>query len=167
MGLYVNNDAVIKAAVVFADRLFEGGESVAVHARQPSSAIKRAAAPAKDVAARAAGPRIVGHARARRCHVFELTHQLPKFCDVRRRSSRRKGGAGAAKACACGSQAFNVPGADRAGERARVGERARSTSRRRSTAAAAAAAAAAARTARTASSSRSRRCATGGRSGCG
>ena len=43
--------AAEEAAVVFADRLFEGGESVAVHAKTPASEIRVPLRPPKDVSA--------------------------------------------------------------------------------------------------------------------
>ena len=46
-----SNDALIKAAVIFADRLFEGGESVAVHEKIPSPELRVPLAHAKDVPA--------------------------------------------------------------------------------------------------------------------
>ena len=97
VGLYVNNDAVIKAAVIFADRLFEGGEAVAVHARQPSGAIKVPLQPAKDVAAQLQVRVIAGTRAMTTLHVFELTHQLPKFA-MFAPLEVPKGGAGAPKA---------------------------------------------------------------------
>lgn len=46
-----STDAQIKAAVVFADRLFEGGESVAVHERSPSAELRVPLRPCKDMSA--------------------------------------------------------------------------------------------------------------------
>ena len=80
--LEASHDAVIKAAVVFADRLFEGGcESVAVHAKAASSEIRVPLRPPKDVGAELQVRCVVGaRTAATSFHVFELTQQLPKFC---------------------------------------------------------------------------------------
>ena len=79
--LEVSHDALLKAAVVFADRLFEGGESVAVHAKQPSTELRVLLRPPKDVGAELQVRAIAGmRAATTSFHVFELNHQLPKFC---------------------------------------------------------------------------------------
>jgi len=74
-----NNDALIKAAVVFADRLFEGGESEAVHERSPSAELRVPLRPGKDVSAELAIKALVGGRASNVLHVFELSYQLPKF----------------------------------------------------------------------------------------
>ena len=104
-----SNETLIKAAVVFADRLFDGGESVAVHERTPGASLRVPLRPPKDVAAellvkvcawraRTCTPRMHAHVHpADLCmyellvkalagsrgsstfHVFELSYTLPKF----------------------------------------------------------------------------------------
>ena len=77
--LEASNGALIKAAVVFADRLFEGGESIAVHAKNPEPSLRVPLRPPKDVAAELQVRAIVGNRGAQTFHVFELVHQLSKF----------------------------------------------------------------------------------------
>ena len=79
LALEASHDARIKAAVVFADRLFESGESVAVHAKTPAAAISVPLRPPKDVSAELQVRVIAGGMATKTYHVFELTYQLPKF----------------------------------------------------------------------------------------
>lgn len=77
--LEASHDALIKAAVVFADRLFEGGESVAVHAKIAEPSLRVPIRPPKDVSAELQVRAIVGQRAGNTFHVFELTHQLSRF----------------------------------------------------------------------------------------
>jgi len=74
-----SNDSFIKAAVVFADRLFDGGESIAVHERSPSAELRIPLAHAKDVSAELQVKALVGGRASQFYQVFELSYQLPKF----------------------------------------------------------------------------------------
>ena len=121
--LEATHDAVIKAAVVQADRLFDGGESVAVHAKMATNEIRVPLRPPKDVGAELQIRCIVGaRTAATAFHVFELTHKLPKFCmyqplDMGRAAAPPSAGVtcvlpGAAKRVRMWiGQAFNVDGA--------------------------------------------------------
>ena len=51
LALEASHDALIKCAVVFADRLFEGGESVAVHVKTPEASLRVPLRPPRDIAA--------------------------------------------------------------------------------------------------------------------
>ncbi|KAL1508789.1 hypothetical protein AB1Y20_004884 [Prymnesium parvum] len=73
-----SNEARIKAAVVFGERVFEG-ESFAVHQRDPSAKLRVPLRPMKDVAAELSIKALVGGRAAPTFHVFELTYNLPRF----------------------------------------------------------------------------------------
>ena len=77
--LEASSSALIKAAVVFADRLFEHGESVAVHAKSPETTLRVPLRPPKDVKADLQVRAIVGNRAAPIYHVFELAFKLSKF----------------------------------------------------------------------------------------
>jgi len=79
LALDASNEALIKAAVIFADRLFEGGESVAVHAKVAEPTLRVPLRPPKDVAADLQVRAIVGNRAVPTFHVFELNHTLSKF----------------------------------------------------------------------------------------
>ena len=79
LSLESSNDACIKAAVVFADRLFEGGEALAVHERTPSSQLRVPLTHPKDVPAELQIKALVGGRASQTYQVFELVFQLPKF----------------------------------------------------------------------------------------
>jgi len=74
-----SNESCIKAAVVFADRVFENGESIAVHERSPSAELRIPFAHAKDVSAELQIKALVGGRASQTYQVFELSYQLPKF----------------------------------------------------------------------------------------
>ena len=76
--LQSNNDARIKAAVVFAERVFEG-ESLAVHQKDPGAELRVPLRPPKDVAAELQVKALAGGRAAPTYHVFELTYNLPRF----------------------------------------------------------------------------------------
>lgn len=76
--LQSSNEARIKAAVVFAERVFEG-ESLAVHAKDPTTELGVPLRPPKDVAAELHVKALAGGRAMPVFHVFELTYQLPKF----------------------------------------------------------------------------------------
>jgi Bardet-Biedl syndrome 2 protein len=80
--LQASNDALIKAAVVFAldGKVFEHGESYAVHSKAPTSTIRVPLRPPKDVGAELQVRAIAGGHAMPTFHVFELTQSLPKFC---------------------------------------------------------------------------------------
>jgi len=73
-----SNDATIRAAVVFAERVFPG-ESYAVHEKDPSTELRVPLRPPKDVNAELSVKALVGGRAMPTCHVFELVHRLPKF----------------------------------------------------------------------------------------
>lgn len=74
-----SNATLIKAAVVFADRLFDGGESIVVHERSPSSELRVPLRPPKDVSAELQIKALAGSRGSPTFHVFELSYTLPKF----------------------------------------------------------------------------------------
>ena len=73
-----NNDARIKAAVVFAERLFDG-ESFVVHEKDPTGELRVPLRPPKDVAADLTIKALAGGRTTPAYHVFELSFVLPKF----------------------------------------------------------------------------------------
>lgn len=73
-----SNDALIKAAVVFAERVFDG-ESFVVHAKDPATELRVPLRPPKDVAAMLTIKALAGGRTTPAYHVFELSFQLPKF----------------------------------------------------------------------------------------
>lgn len=88
--LAVSNQARIRAAVVFAERLFEG-ESIAACPKESRSELRVPLRPQKDVAAELDIKVVVGGRNLPHAHVFELTYALPKFCmhvPVKRGSAR-------------------------------------------------------------------------------
>lgn len=72
------SQALIKAAVVFAERVFEA-ESFAVHERSPSAELRIPLRPPKDVFAALEIKALAGGRAMHTFHVFELSHSLPKF----------------------------------------------------------------------------------------
>jgi len=76
--LQSNNEARIKAAVVFAERVFDG-ESTAVHEKDPSAELRIALRPPKDVAAELQIKALAGGRATPTFHVFELSYNLPRF----------------------------------------------------------------------------------------
>eukprot|EP00967_Tisochrysis_lutea_P130470 scaffold225712_cov32-Tisochrysis_lutea.AAC.2 len=87
--LNTNNGTLLRAALVFGERLFEGvegpdgpsNESLAVHAKAPTSELRVPLKPPRDVAAQLNIKAIVSdRAAAAVCHVLEHDFSLPKFC---------------------------------------------------------------------------------------
>ena len=78
LALSSSNDTRIRAAVVFAERVFEG-ESFAVHEKEPTGELCVPLRPAKDVSAELTIKALVGGRAMPVCHVFELSMQLPRF----------------------------------------------------------------------------------------
>lgn len=76
--LRTNNETRIKAAVIFAERLFEG-ESLVVHEKEPGAELRIILRPSKDIAATLSIKALAGGRITPAYHVFELTFQLPKF----------------------------------------------------------------------------------------
>ena len=76
--LRTNNETRIKAAVTFAERLFDG-ESFVVHEKEPGPELRIPLRPPKDVAATLSIKALAGGRTTPAYHVFELTFQLPKF----------------------------------------------------------------------------------------
>uniref|UniRef100_A0A7S0L2Q7 Bardet-Biedl syndrome 2 protein homolog n=1 Tax=Coccolithus braarudii TaxID=221442 RepID=A0A7S0L2Q7_9EUKA len=76
--LSASNEASIRAAAVFAERVFEG-ESFVVHQRDSSTELRLPLRPVKDVQADLNIKTLVGGRNAETCHVFEMVHRLPKF----------------------------------------------------------------------------------------
>mmetsp|Transcript_21661 Transcript_21661/g.44275 ORF Transcript_21661/g.44275 Transcript_21661/m.44275 type:complete len:703 (+) Transcript_21661:114-2222(+) len=79
--LHTNNDTRLKAAAIFAERLFDG-ESFVVHEKEPVAELRIPIRPPRDVAATLAIKALAGTARSgpsSAYHVFDLTFALPKF----------------------------------------------------------------------------------------
>ena len=76
--LRTNNETRIKAAAVFAERLFEG-ESFVVHEKEPGAELRIPLQPRKDIAALLSVKVLAGGRTTPAYHVFELKFHLPKF----------------------------------------------------------------------------------------
>jgi hypothetical protein len=87
--LTTSHGALLRAAVVFGERVFEGAEgpdgpsneSLAAHSKAPAPELKVALRPPRDVAAQLQVKAIVAdRATSLVCHVIEFDFGLPKFC---------------------------------------------------------------------------------------
>lgn len=73
-----NNSTVIKAAVIYGDKVFENG-SFMLCPSQPKSSITLPLKFEKDLQCILSIKAIVGHLSSKQNHVFELSHRIPKF----------------------------------------------------------------------------------------
>lgn len=74
----VNNDTVIKSAIIRAEHLFES-ESQVVYASNPKNFISVGLRPKKDQSIEMKIQVLVGHELGTQFHVFELNYTMPKF----------------------------------------------------------------------------------------
>jgi len=76
--LTTSNNTIIKAALIFAEGIFEG-ESFVVHPKEVSSTISVPISPPRDLPVDLHIKVLVGYQNSTSFHVFELTRQLPRF----------------------------------------------------------------------------------------